>query len=219
MLKRILVWSTGVRIAHWLHFASVAVLAVTGLYIAYPFVQAADVGFNFVMGTVRFAHFSAAAVFVATFIWRLYWFSRANPYEGWRDWLPLTSKQWQGFVKMLKYYLFLSSERPPYVAVNPVAGFSYALLFILIAIQMVTGFAMLALPYASGIWRVGFMWINIVFGAQPVRWLHHVLLWAFVIFFLVHLYMVLLSDIEERTGGVTSMISGVKWQSEEEETI
>jgi hypothetical protein len=37
------------------------------------------------------------------------------------------------------------------------------------------------------------------------------LLWVFFVFFLIHLYMAILDDVEERDGILSSIISGVKW--------
>jgi len=36
-------------------------------------------------------------------------------------------------------------------------------------------------------------------------------MWVFIIFFLVHLNMAVLDDVEERDGILSSIVSGVKW--------
>ena len=213
MLKRvILVWEAPVRILHWIHFFSIAVLALTGLYIGAPFIDADDIGGTYIMGTVRFVHFVAAFVFVFGFLVRGYWFFRGNEFEDWRDWLPASKERWGELWRMQKYYLFLSPVRPRYIGVNPIAGLTYLVLGVLIALQAITGFALYSLPFGSGLWPATFGWLIAWFGAQPVRLVHHVLLWFFVTFFIAHLYLAVLDDIEERSGEFVSIISGEKFE-------
>jgi Ni/Fe-hydrogenase 1 B-type cytochrome subunit len=211
MLKQVIqVWETPVRILHWIHFLSVAVLVLTGLYIGDPFIDADDIGGVYVMGWVRFVHFVAAFVFVFGFLVRGYWFVRGNRYEQWRAWIPVSKERWRELGTMLKYYLFLLPKRPRYIGVNPMAGLTYIALGVLIVVQAVTGFALFGLPFRSGLWSAAFGWFITLFGAQPVRLVHHVVLWLFVAFFVVHLYLAVLDDVEEHSGGFVSIISGEK---------
>jgi len=211
MLKRVIVvWEAPVRILHWIHFFSIAVLALTGLYIGAPFIDADDIGGAYIMGSVRFVHFVAAFVFVSGFLVRGYWFLKGNRYEYWRAWVPVGKKRWRELWTMLKYYLFLLPKRPRYIGVNPMAGLTYVGLGVLIVLQTFTGFALFALPFQSGLWPTTFGWLITWFGAQPVRLVHHILLWIFAAFFIVHLYLAVLDDVEEHSGGFVSIISGEK---------
>ena len=36
-------------------------------------------------------------------------------------------------------------------------------------------------------------------------------MWVFIVFFVVHLYMAVLDDVEERDGLLSSIVNGVKW--------
>jgi Ni/Fe-hydrogenase 1 B-type cytochrome subunit len=213
MLKRVvMVWEAPVRILHWIHFFSIAVLALTGLYIGAPFIDADDIGGVYVMGTVRFIHFVAAFVFVLGFLVRGYWFVAGNRYEHWTAWLPVNKQRWRELWRMQRYYLFLLPHRPRYIGVNPIAGLTYMVLGVLIVVQAITGFALFGLPFASGLWRGAFGWLITLFGAQPVRLVHHVLLWFFVTFFIAHLYLGVLDDVEEHSGEFVSIISGEKFE-------
>jgi Ni/Fe-hydrogenase 1 B-type cytochrome subunit len=212
MLKRIHVWSLPVRILHWTHVVTVGILVVTGLYIGYPFMQGGDVGATYLMGGVRFVHFTAAFVLVAGFLARFYWFFWGNCYERWQAWLPLTRKQWHNVWRQLKYYLFLSRQRPNYVGINPVAGLTYLATGILVVLQALTGFALFALPFDGGFWPATFGRLNLWLGAQPLRLVHHTLTWLFVAFAVVHIYMAVLDDVEERTGDLSSIIGGDKFE-------
>ena len=154
----------------------------------------------------------AAFVFVFGFLVRGYWFFRGNEFEDWRDWLPASKERWREFWRMQRYYLFLLPERPLYIGVNPIAGLTYLVLGVLIALQAITGFALYSLPFGSGLWPATFGWLIAWFGAQPMRLVHHVLLWFFVTFFIAHLYLAVLDDIEERSGEFVSIISGEKFE-------
>jgi Ni/Fe-hydrogenase 1 B-type cytochrome subunit len=218
MLRQtIQVWEAPVRILHWTHFFSITVLALTGLYIGYPFIDADDVNATYIMGWVRAVHFVAAFVFVFGFVVRGYWFFVGNQYEKWLAWIPVTRERWREVIQMLKYYLFLSQERPRYVGLDPMAGLTFIALGVLIVVQAITGFALFSLSFRFGVWPALFSWPINLFGAQPVRLVHHILLWLFVAFFVGHIYLSVLDDIEEHRGEFVSMISGDKYEPTEGE--
>jgi Ni,Fe-hydrogenase I cytochrome b subunit len=51
--------------------------------------------------------------------------------------------------------------------------------------------------------------VNTLLGGQPiVRFLHHVLTWVFLTFIPIHVYLALRADAVERTGTISSIISG-----------
>jgi Ni,Fe-hydrogenase I cytochrome b subunit len=45
-------------------------------------------------------------------------------------------------------------------------------------------------------------------GIQIVHFVHHVLTWAFLIFVPIHIYLALRADLLERTGTISSIVSG-----------
>ena len=212
MLRRVYVWEAPVRIFHWAHVASIAVLAFTGYYIGNPFITVPDeTAQTYLMGWMRAIHFGAAFVFGLGFLVRVYWMFVGNQYASWRDWLPVSRDRWVFFGRQLKYYLFLAKERPHYMGHNPVAGLSYAAFGVMVLVQGLTGFALYAEPYADGFWRAAFGWLLTLFGNQTLRWVHHALMWLFAAFFVVHLYMAILADVEERNAAITGIVSGVKF--------
>nr|HID14166.1 Ni/Fe-hydrogenase, b-type cytochrome subunit [Anaerolineae bacterium] len=218
MLQRVQVWELPVRIFHWVHVASMGVLAFTGYYIGSPFVVVpGETAQTYLMGWMRAVHFVTAFLLGLSFLVRVYWFFAGNPYASWRDWIPARRERWSFFWQQLKYYVFLSKERPHYMGHNPVAGLSYAALGLMILIQGVTGFALYAEPYPSGLWRTVFGWLLTLFGNQALRLVHHALMWLFGAFFIIHLYMAVLADVEERNGAITGIVSGVKFDRAGEE--
>jgi Ni,Fe-hydrogenase I cytochrome b subunit len=45
-------------------------------------------------------------------------------------------------------------------------------------------------------------------GSQLTRFIHHVATWAFLIFIPIHVYLAIRADHVERTGTISSIISG-----------
>jgi Ni/Fe-hydrogenase 1 B-type cytochrome subunit len=52
-----------------------------------------------------------------------------------------------------------------------------------------------------------------------VRFLHHVLTWVFLIFIPIHVYLALRADAVERTGTISSIISGGRFIPKHEEFV
>jgi Ni/Fe-hydrogenase 1 B-type cytochrome subunit len=220
VFERVYVWEMPVRILHWFHVASIFTLAITGIYIGHPFIGLA-IGPQptrlLVTDWMRAIHFVSAYVFGIGFFVRGYWLFAGNRYANWRGWIPVGRERWSFLWRQLRYYLFLDSDRPSYPGHNPVAGLTYTMLGVLIAAQGITGLALYSDPFPSGFWHVTFGQLNEFLGDQTLRAIHHGLMYLFVIFFVVHLYMAVLADIEERSGGITSIISGVKFEEFEED--
>ena len=51
-------------------------------------------------------------------------------------------------------------------------------------------------------------------GFYPVRDIHHILMWAFILFAIVHIYLVFYHDYIERNGIASSIIGGWKFIDE-----
>jgi Ni/Fe-hydrogenase 1 B-type cytochrome subunit len=207
----IYVWDVPVRIIHWATVIAIGVLTVTGIYIANPFIETTGPATDqYLMGTIRFIHIVAAFVFTAAVLFRLYWAFMGGLYARWHQFLPSTRARLRGLVRMLGYYTFLRKRPPEVVGHNALAGLTYLGLYILFFVQIATGFALLSLPDTSGVWKAAFGWIILRFGAQPVRLAHDLLMFLFLAFVVHHVYSALLIDIEERSGLVSSMITGYK---------
>ena len=88
-------WEWPTRAMHWLAAASIVVLIVTGFYIGKPyFMTSGEASAHYLMGTVRFIHFTAAAVFVATAIVRVYWLFAGNQFERLGALFPVRPRDW-----------------------------------------------------------------------------------------------------------------------------
>jgi Ni/Fe-hydrogenase b-type cytochrome subunit len=196
---------------HWAAAGSIVVLVVTGFYIGKPyFITGGEASAHYLMGWMRFLHFAAAGVLVATAIIRLYWLFAGNQFERWRALFPVWKQDWVNLVKQVKFYLMIRPERAPhYLGHNPLQQFSYTGLYLLAGAQVVTGFAMYGQSRPGGFWYTLFGWVvPLLGGIQVVHFVHHVLMWAFLIFIPIHIYLALRADLLERTGTISSIISG-----------
>jgi Ni/Fe-hydrogenase b-type cytochrome subunit len=204
-------WEWPIRAMHWAAAVSIVVLVVTGFYIGKPyFITGGEASAHYLMGWMRFLHFAAAGVLVATAIIRLYWLFAGNQFERWRALFPVWRQDWVNLVKQVKFYLMIQPERAPhYLGHNPLQQLSYTGLYLLAGAQAVTGFAMYGQSRPGGLWYTLFGWVvPLLGGIQVVHFVHHVLMWAFLIFIPIHIYLALRADLLERTGTISSIISG-----------
>lgn len=204
-------WEWPIRVMHWAAALSLLVLAITGLYIGRPyFVTSGDTGSHYLMGWIRFLHFAAAAVLVATAIIRVYWLFAGNKYERWPALFPVRLRDWSNLVKQVKYYLMIHPEKAPhYLGHNPLQQLSYTAIYGLALLQVITGFAMYGQSDPGGLFFTAFGWVAPLLGGMPVvRFVHHVTTWAFLIFIPIHVYLATRADLLERGGAISSIISG-----------
>lgn len=204
-------WEWPVRAMHWAAAISIVVLVATGFYIGKPyFVTSGEASSHYLMGWMRFLHFAAAGVFVATAIVRVYWLFAGNQFERWRALFPVTRKDWINFFKQVKFYLMIRPEEAPqYLGHNPMQQLSYTAIYGIALVQVVTGFAMYGQSRPGGFFYRLFGWVvPLLNGIQVVHFVHHVFTWAFLIFVPIHIYLALRSDLLERTGTISSIVSG-----------
>ena len=209
--ETVYVWELPVRLTHWINVAAILVLSLTGYYIANPLIgthgPATD---QFLMGAIRFVHIATAIVFTVSVLFRLYWAFAGNRYARWSQFLPVRRGRNRALLRMVGYYTFVRKAPPAEVGHNPLAGITYVGLYILFAVQIATGFALYSQPFHGGFWPAAFGWIIVTFGAQPVRLVHDLVMWLIIAFTIHHVYSAVLIDIEERSGLVSSIVTGSK---------
>jgi Ni/Fe-hydrogenase 1 B-type cytochrome subunit len=204
-------WHWPIRAMHWLAAASIVTLIVTGFYIGGPyFLPAGDPTDQFLMGWVRFLHFSAAGVLVATGIVRIYWLFAGNRFERWRALFPVRRRDWSNMVRMARHYLMIDHGRgPEYLGHNPLQQMSYTAIYLVTIVMVLTGFAMYGQADPGGLFYVAFNWVNgLLGGVQVTRFVHHILTWVFIIYVPLHVYISLRVDILKSTGTISSIVSG-----------
>ena len=217
-LRRVFVWELPVRIFHWLNAAAIVVLCATGYLIGNPpaLMSSAEASYRFLFGTVRFLHFAAAYIFVFNFLFRIYWGFVGNKYAQWRNFIPTSRRYFDEIRKVIQIDIFLK-RRTEHLSVghNALAGFMYFIVFIVSGIMAVTGFGLLS-DMSSWWFPKLFAWVPAFMGGDfAVRDWHHALMWFFVLFTIVHVYLVFYHDYVEGRGEISSMGGGWKFIEEE----
>jgi len=213
--QRLYVWELPVRLYHWVNAVCVFALMATGYIIGNPVrIAYADEAYQqYWFGTVRMIHFVAAFVFFFNFLVRIYWGFVGNRYASWANFIPHTGKQMREIVETLKIdILQVKSGGELAVGHNALAGFIYFLSFLVFLFQAVTGFALYSGMSSSLLPRM-FGWVVPLMGGDiTVRQWHHLFLWFFVVFTIIHVYLVFYHDFVEGRGTTSSMFGGWKFE-------
>ena len=218
--KRIYVWEFPVRLYHWVNGFCVFFLIITGYLIGNPLaIQYSTEAYQqYWFGTVRFIHFIAAHIFFFNFLVRIYWGFVGNVYSRWQIFIPHKLAQWKEVIEVLKVDILQRALRGKIsVGHNSLAGFIYFLSFLVFLFQSATGFALYSSMSSSFLPEL-FSWIVPLMGGDfAVRQWHHLAMWFFIVFSIIHIYLVFYHDYEEGRGTTSSMVGG--WKFEREENI
>lgn len=209
------VWEVPVRIWHWTMALCMVVLWVTGYLIASPLASVpGEASENFLMGYIRFAHFSAAYIFACMFVLRVYWAIVGNRYAREIFLVPLTVLRpswWGGFFRVVRHYLFMG-KGDEHVGHNPLAMVAMFAMYVLGSIFMIlTGFALYGegLGRESWAFRLFSSWVVPLFGqSQDVHTWHHLCAWYLFWFTMVHLYFAVREDLTSGLTVIRSMVNG-----------
>ena len=210
--RRLYVWQLPVRFTHWLTAGCIVILSVTGLYISDPFLLPPG---GSIMGTVRTIHIVAAMALLVSGLIRTFWLLRGNRFARWTAFIPTTRRQATELFRQAAFYAFIRREIPKVLGHNQLAAAAYLVLFALLLVETITGFALDGLlgaePGASM-----FAWLRDLLGSQTIRVIHHLAMWAILAIALFHVYSCILVDHVERNGLMSSIVSGYKFVTPEE---
>ncbi|MFK5958869.1 MAG: Ni/Fe-hydrogenase, b-type cytochrome subunit [Lutibacter sp.] len=216
--KRVYVWELPVRLFHWVTAFSTIILIITGFIIANPpainaHVEATN---SFWFGYVRAIHFITAYILIANLIFRIYWAFTGNQFSNWRNFIPYTKKGIKNIFHVLKVDIFLMEDKGHKlynisIGHNYLAAFSYFIMTLFFIFQVMTGLALIA---DTSSWWLPEMFkgvSNMLGGDIVTRYIHHIFTWLFMVFIIIHVYLVLFHDYVEARGEASSMISGFKF--------
>jgi Ni/Fe-hydrogenase 1 B-type cytochrome subunit len=219
-VREVYVWELPVRYYHWLNALCIFALCITGYLIGNPLAiqSGAEASFSYWFGTVRFIHFAAAFLFFFNFVFRLYWGFVGNKYAHWENFIPFRKAQWKEVGEVLRVDVLQVTNRPiASIGHNTLASLTYFITFLAFLLQSLTGFGMYSAMSNSWFPKL-FAWIVPLLGGDlAARHLHHILMWVFILFAMVHIYLVFYHDYVERRGVTSSMIGGWKFIGKEEE--
>lgn len=177
-------------LSHWSNLISMIVLVFTGFYIHYPFFA----GF---MGAARSLHFFFMYLLLVTITARIIMAFTVKDTNlmgtkdrdwDWKNWIPQAENRHQ-LIETAKYYLFMRKEhvisakngalqKIAYLATIPLTyGIAYA------------GFAIYTPAQKWGIWPFFAAGLNAVGGDMNMRIIHYFLMWAIILFTMIHVYL------------------------------
>ncbi len=209
---RLYVWQLPVRITHWVTAGCIVVLSLTGGYIADPFLIPPG---GSVMTTVRLIHMAAAITLLLSGLLRIAWLLVGNRFARWSAFFPTSRLQATEVFRQAGFYMFVRKEIPRILGHNQLAAAAYLVLWFLLLVETVTGFALDGL-IGSEPGATGFGWLRELVGPQAIRLVHHLSMWAILAIALFHVYSSVLVDHIERNGLLSSIFSGYKYVTREE---
>jgi Ni/Fe-hydrogenase 1 B-type cytochrome subunit len=216
---RVYVWDLVVRNTHWVIALTMAILVATGLFMAHPFgFPGTTPDSHFLMGWVRVVHFYTAIFFTLAVLVRLVWFF-ASPvrYARWKQFIPVQRYRRRELLNAIKFYSFFRARPPDVIGHNPLAGLSYAGVFILYLVMITSGLALYAGSRVPGEYMKVFEFLIPIYGGlQPARFIHHLVMWVLILFVTLHVYANALTSALEENGEVDSIFSGYKFVQRED---
>ena len=222
----IYVYEAPVRLWHWINAIAILVLCLSGYFIGSPLpsLGQGEASDHFLMGYIRFAHFTAAYIMIIGFLFRIYWAFMGNTHAAQIFKPPLLSGQfWREVWHEIKWYLFLIKEPRKYEGHNPLAALTMHIMFVWGVFFMIfTGLALYGEGEGMGSWQYQFFssWLIPLFGqSQDVHTWHHLGMWVIICFVIIHVYVAVREDIMSRQSIISSMISGWRrFKDDREET-
>lgn len=208
--KEYYIFSPFLRIFHWIMASQIVILFATGLLITKPMdVAIAEPVFSVTsMDLVRDIHFTSAFILCASLILRIYGFI-INKGD------RLFPRVWEGHfyeetVDVALHYMLLKPHHASFLR-NPLARGSYAALYLLLLIEILTGFAMYFMTNPSSMGGKLFGWVNTLVGSEMMsHYIHHYVAWFIILFAIGHIYMVIRAEFMEGESEISSMFSGKK---------
>ncbi len=164
-------------------------------------------------------HLAAAALLVGAAVLRIYLLFAGNRYERFRSLVPVGRKAMTGLVDTIRHYALLRprAEGKHWLGHNPLQQMIYTLFYVLLILQIVSGFALYSLADPGGFFDRLLGWTRqLPGGIQGVRLFHHLATWVILTYIPVHVYLSIREDVLDREGTVSSIFSGGRWVSADE---
>lgn len=186
------------KFLHFQHVASMILLAISGLYIRFPgFIFG---GWDNARTFMRWIHYVAMIIVTINLIWRL-WYAFFSSRRDYKE-FAITKRDIVTAPKVILYYIFVKPSKPHLGKYNIMQKMVYILFAPMLALQAVTGFALVTTPIIAGTsprdWIVGW-WLGALVGSTDLagwymRIAHYILNWLFIIFTTIHIYLSVTED-------------------------
>lgn len=229
-LKAYSVWDAGIRWFHWINLMCVLGLIAVGVVILNAKVLGVPSDGKILLKTV---HVWIGYVFALNLSWRLVWAFIGGPHARWRAILP----GGRGYTKDVRRYItdFRAGRPRQYIGHNPLGRFAVTCLLFLLLVQAVTGLVLAGtdLFYPPiGSWIAGWVAIPGVDPAtlvpyakemydeaayeamrafrKPFITVHYYGFYTLLVFSLIHVLAVVVTELREGGNLISAMFSGNK---------
>lgn len=206
------VWEFPIRLTHWVNAISIAVLFLTGLFIATPILMPGGEAANhFVMGRMREVHFAFGFALMLGVLIRIYWFFVGNNYA--RSGFPFfwRASWYKAVWHQIVEYMHLDRGHI-HIGHNSLAGASYAAFFLMCGFEGFTGMALYSESNPGGFWDKLVGWVIPAMGGSfRVHTWHHAVAWLIMVFVVFHLYIAIYDSYLYKNGLIDSIIAGPKF--------
>ncbi|MBI5286963.1 MAG: cytochrome b/b6 domain-containing protein [Deltaproteobacteria bacterium] len=203
------VWDWQTRVLHWTNailIMTLALLALSAEGMEWPGVE------REVRRQIKEIHAYMGYILVFTLTVRIIWGFIGNEYARWIDIIPHKKERWQAIWGNIKWYLRgFKGSLPLSIGHNPLASLFYIALFIVLLGQVLTGLALAGVEFGmfpGSLLTVGFDEELIEEVAEDV---HEFGLWFILFFIVAHLTGLVVHEIGEKAGLLSSMIHGRKY--------
>ncbi len=176
------------KFIHFQHVFMMMLLFISGMYIRFPFFEGGRT-------PMRYVHYVAMVIVGLNFLWRLWYafFSKERDYKE----FAIGKKDLGSLLGVVKYYTYLSNEKPHVAKYNVMQKGTYDLFALLMIVQGFTGLSLLTQPFVFGAspreiligWWLGPLVGGTAMAGAWVRLVHYSVSWLFVILVTVHLYL------------------------------
>jgi len=213
------VYSSSNRILHWIRALVVTGLIITGFYIADPFLASEGSSDKLVFAEWAQWHFILGFILISSGILRIYLFFFGKDSDGelrsLRDVFSIGS-----WIIQLKSYFFIGELRKKGIY-GPLQFVTYFAITVLVIVASVTGLVLYVHVYHQGVggWlyepmRAVEAWMG---GLATVRYIHHIVMWGYLIFIPIHIYLVIWSAIRFKHGALDVMFTGYDYHLKKED--
>jgi Ni/Fe-hydrogenase b-type cytochrome subunit len=175
----------------WLHFGHLFcmfLLGFSGMYLRFPFFQSNRV-------IMRDVHYFFMIIVIIILVWRV-WYAFFAKAADWKE-FAIGKKDLQSALGVIKYYGYMSNDKPHVAKYNVMQKMSYGLFLVLMVVQALTGlfiwrFQVPILSFSLYGITAGILGGNGVWG---VRTIHYIINWLFIIMTTVHFYLAVTADL------------------------
>jgi len=172
------------RLAHLVHVICMVSLALTGMYVHFPFFDGNRL-------IIKYLHYFFAFIVGVNYVFRVWWAFFSDYPDA--DDFKLTWKEIKTIPAVIKYYIFMAESKPHLADFNPMQKITYLSFAAVMPIIGLTGISLifskwLLAPFAT------------IAGDLPtlkllMRLIHYLCNWFFIIFTVVHAYLAVSEDL------------------------